>query len=100
MLLFRESYRRENVYDGIVNSIEEWVRITGEDYTTPQLRQVKNAETGQNVDVFVPILPARAKDKKGYIKEFESIGFNVENFIEMDVSGAIITSANIYLIKT
>ena len=57
MLLLRESYRKEGVYSGIVNSIEEWVQITGEDYTTPQLRQVRNAKDGNNLEVFVPTLP-------------------------------------------
>ena len=67
-MLFR-SYRKEGVYSGIVNSIEEWVQITGEDYTTPQLRQVRNAKDGNNLEVFVPTLPARAKDKNGYVQE-------------------------------
>ena len=75
-------------------------RITGDDYITPQLRQVRNDNNGRNVEVFVPLLPARAKDKEGYIKEFESIGFTVEKFVEMDVSSAIAYSASIYIRKT
>ena len=100
MLLLRESYRKEGVYSGIVNSIEEWVQITGEDYTTPQLRQVRNAKDGNNLEVFVPTLPARAKDKNGYVQEVEEVGFAVENFVEMNVTNGIVTSANIYLRKT
>ena len=100
MLLFRESYRKEGVYSGVVNSIEEWVHITGEDYQTPQLRQVRNVEDGRNVEVFIPLLPARAKDKDGYIEELEEVGFIVEKFIEMDVSTAIAHSASIYIRKT
>ena len=100
MLLFRESYRKDGVYRGIVNSIEDWVQITGDDYETPQLRQVRNAVNGKEVEVFVPLLPARAKDMEGYIEEIEAVGFVVENFVEMDVSKAIAQSASIYIRKT
>lgn len=100
MLLLRESYRKEGVYCGIVNSIEEWVQITGEDYTTPQLRQVRNSKDGNNIEVLVPTLPARAKDKNGYVKEVEEVGFAVEKFVEMNVTNGIVTSANIYIRKT
>lgn len=99
MLLFRESYRKEGVYCGIVNSIEEWVKITGEDYITPQLRQVRNAKSGTNIDVLIPTLPARAKDKNGYVKEMEEVGFAVEKFVEMDVTNGIAYSTNIYIRK-
>lgn len=100
MLLFRESYRKDGENCGVVNSIEEWTQITGDDYITPQLRQVRNDSDGRKVEVFVPLLPARAKDKKGYIEEFESIGFTVEKFVEMDVSASIVYSASIYIRKT
>ena len=99
MLFFRESYRKEGTYYGVVNSVEEWEQITGEDYKTPQLRQVRNSDNGGVVEVFVPFVPARAKDRSGYIKEFESIGFDVEKFIEMDASTAIPFSASIYIRK-
>ena len=99
MLLFRESYRTNGTYRGVVNSIEEWVRITGDDYETPQLRQVRNAENGKEVEVFIPLLPARARDKNGYIEEFEGAGFEVVDFVEMDVSNAIVHSASIYIRK-
>jgi len=99
MLLLRESYRKEGVYCGVVNTIEEWVQITGEDYTKPQLRQIRNAEKGNNIDVFVPTLPARARDKNGYVKEVEEVGFTVEKFVEMDVTSGIVSSANIYIRK-
>ena len=99
MLFFRESYRRDSAHHGPVNSVEEWSKITGEDYKTPQSRQVRNSRDGGMVEVLIPLLPARAKDKNGYIEEFENIGFNVERFIEMDVSTAIPHSASIYVRK-
>ena len=99
MLFFRESYRKEGTYHGVVNSVEEWAHITGEDYKTLQSRQVKNSYDGGVVEVLVPLLPARAKDKNGYIEEFENVGFDVEKFIEMDASTAIPHSASIYVRK-
>lgn len=52
------------------------------------------------VDVYVPLLPARAKDKWGYTEEFEAVGFKVERFVEMDASKSIAYSASIYIRKT
>ena len=99
MLFFRESYRRDGAYHGVVNSIEEWEQITGEDYKTLQSRQVKNSDDGGVVEVHIPLLPARAKDKNGYIEEIEKVGFGVEKFVEMDASTAIPHSASIYVRK-
>ncbi len=99
MLFFRESYRKNGTYQGVVNTVEEWEQITGEDYKTPQLRQVRSSDGGGIVEVFVPLVPARAKDKKGYIDELENIGFDVEKIIEMDVSTAIPHSVSIYVRK-
>ena len=99
MLFFRESYRRDGAYYGDVNSIEEWAQITGEDYKTLQSRQVKSSDGGGVVEVLIPLLPARAKDKNGYVEELENIGFDVEKFVEMDTSTAIPHSASIYVRK-
>ncbi len=100
MLLFRESYRKDGVYRGIVNSIEEWLQITGDDYNTPHLRQVHNVKDDKNIEVFIPFVPARARDKKGYVEELEGAGFDVEQFVEMDASASIVLSASIYIRKT
>ncbi|MBQ8441250.1 MAG: class I SAM-dependent methyltransferase [Clostridia bacterium] len=99
MLFFRESYRKNGVYQGVVHTLAEWEQITGEDYKTSQPRKVRNSDDGSIVEVLVPLLPARAKDQNGYIEEFENIGFDVEKFIEMDVSAAIPHSASIYVRK-
>lgn len=98
MLFFRESYRKTGTYLGVVNSINEWVQITGDDYETPHPRQVRNPDNSVT-EVLIPLLPARAKDRIGYIEEFENIGFSVEKFVEMDVSTAIAHSASIYVKK-
>jgi len=99
MLFFRESYRRDESYQGKVDSIEEWSLITGDDYTTPQPRKVRNESDGSVSEVLIPLLPARAKNKEGYIEEFAAAGFTVENFVEMDVSTAIPHSATVYARK-
>ena len=99
MLFFRESYRRDETYQGVVNSVEEWSEITGEDYQTPQLRQIRNGETGKIKEVSIPLLPARAKNKDQYIAEFEKAGFIVDRFIEMCTSTAIAHSATVYVRK-
>ena len=83
MLFFRESYRRDGVYRGAVDSVEEWAHITGEDYKTLQARQVKSSCDGGVVEVLIPLLPARAKDQNGYIEEFEAVGFDVEKLIDV-----------------
>lgn len=99
MLFFRESYRRDGTYEGVVNSVDEWAKITGEDYQTPQLRQIGNGENGNVKEVFIPLLPARAKNKDQYIAELKEAGFIVDHFIEMGVSTAIPNSASIYARK-
>ena len=79
--------------------MEEWERITGEDYETPQLRQIRNSNDGSIAEVFIPLLPARAKDKNGYVEELENVGFDVERFAEMDIFADTPHSANIYVRK-
>lgn len=101
MLFFRESYRntknRESVYKGIVNSYDEWKSITGDDCDTPILRRV-NMGYG-DIEIMVPLVPARANDKNGYIEEMQSVGFIVENFVEMEMSSEIQYAASIYVRK-
>lgn len=99
ILFFRESYRRNEAYQGVVNTVEEWAKITGEDYQTPQLRQIRNAENGIIKEVAIPLLPARAKNKDQYIAEFEEAGFIIDHFVEMGASTAIPQSASIYARK-
>lgn len=101
MLFFRESYRDDNnnecIYKGKVNSYEEWKLISGSDYTTPAARTINVGNS--EVEVMIPLVPARAKDKEGYIAELEAAGFVVKNFVEMDLSNEILYSATIYVAK-
>jgi SAM-dependent methyltransferase len=94
MLFYRESYRQE-AYDGEVNSYDEWIIITGDDYITPQLRRVMNSD----ITVNLPLVPGRARTKDGYLKEFINAGFIVDGFFEMDMNEQIQYSATIFVHK-
>jgi len=93
MLFFRESYR-ENAYTGVVKSFGHWKEITGDDYTTPQLRSTPDGK-----EVRIPCVPARAGNREGYTAELERAGFAVENFMPMEESSAIVYSVSIYARK-
>jgi hypothetical protein len=51
------------------------------------------------VEVSIPLVPARAKDKEDYISEMEAVGFTVEDFIVMADSDAVPLSASIFVRK-
>jgi len=95
-LFFRESYRQD-LPGYTVDSIEQWVKISGDDYQKLESRQVINDGVTYNVDI--PLVPARAKNKADYEKEMAEAGFVVENFVEMDISNAIVHSATLYVRK-
>ena len=101
MLFYKESYRndnnREKIVKSPVNSYDEWLKITGDDYETPSVRRVKMGNG--DIELMVPLVPARANDRDGYITEMQLTGFSVEKFIEMDISSAIQYSASIYVRK-
>jgi SAM-dependent methyltransferase len=88
MLFFRVSFR-ENAYEGQVDSYEDWVRITGDDYETPEPR------FAGDVEVMLPLLPARAMNREGYARELEAAGFAVEAIEPAQSDGHILLSATI-----
>lgn len=81
VLFFRESYR-EDAYSGEVATFEDWKRISGSDYETPQPREI--GRTG--IMVNLPLVPARAKNREDYIREMEAAGLAVDALIEMDLN--------------
>lgn len=93
MLFFRESYNEE-AKENKVESLEDFQNLTGSDYETPQRRMMNGKE------VFIPLLPARARSKEGYVTELEAAGFSVEAFERSIENGAILRSADIYVRKT
>lgn len=88
MLFFRVSYR-ENAYEGPVARYEDWVKITGDDYETPAPR------FAGDVEVMLPLLPARAMNRAGYERELGTAGFAVEAFEPAQSDGHILLSATI-----
>ncbi len=101
MLFFREAYRNglgaDAAYKGTVCSFDEWKAISGCDYETPEVRTT-NSEKGK-IEVLIPLVPARAKDREDYVTEMDAAGFSVEKFVEMADSDAIPYSASIFVRK-
>ncbi len=101
MLLYKESYRdaahREEIVREVVPTYGDWLRITGNDYTTPSRRRL---DMGRGeTEILIPFVPARARDREGYIAEMEAAGFTVEDFVEMAPSSSIQYAASLYLRK-
>jgi hypothetical protein len=96
MLFFRESYA-VNAYEGQVGSFDDWLAITDGDHETAQQRTVKCKNN--EIEVYVPLVPARAKTREGYIHEMMEIGFAIDTIQAMEASNKIIYSASIYVYK-
>jgi hypothetical protein len=96
MLFFRESYRAD-AYDGKVESFEEWNDLTADDYKTPEKRFAKG--DGKDVEVYIPLVPARAKTKDGYTSEMTKAGFVMDNFQEIKINQECPYSSSIYIHK-
>lgn len=93
MLFFRENYSEE-AEENKVESFADFQKLTGSDYETPQKRMMNGKE------VFIPLLPARARNKDGYVTELEAAGFTVEAFERSKENGAMLSSADIYVRKS
>lgn len=96
MLFFRECYA-ENAYTGKIDTYEQWKQISGNDYETPSLRCGNNGN--EEIEVYIPLVPARARNKEDYLKEISSVGFVVEDFIEMEFNEQNPYSVSIYVKK-
>ena len=94
MLFYKQSYRRD-AYEGLVESYENWLAITGDDYETPQLRHVSDS----GITVNIPLVPGRARTKEGYISEFTDAGFALDDFKEMEINEQCPYSASFWLHK-
>lgn len=92
MHFFRESYR-DNAFDGRVDSFQHWLELTGDDYRTPQPRNAGPA--GAQIEVQIPLVPARGKSEAGYRKELLEAGFVVDRFVPMVTDMHIVSSASI-----
>lgn len=97
MLFFRESYR-EDASDAHVETMEQWVAMTGQDYITPMTR-TGQTRTGQEVELSIPLIPARARSKSGYERELANAGFAFDLFVEMDLNEQCPFSASLFVHK-
>lgn len=99
MLFFREAYEKQDndaaTDENNVHSFEEWEKLTGCDFKNTELHRMIG-----EVEVTIPLVPARARDKAGYLAEMKKAGFLVEDFIEMEASSSIQSSASIYARKS
>lgn len=96
MLFFRESFRKD-APQVEVREMEEWLRLTGSDYSTPVKRTAR--QNGKDVSVYIPLVPARAKSKDGYLEELQGVGFVVDDFVELADNDQCCCSAAIYVHK-
>ena len=78
-LFFRESFR-EDAYDGVIQSFHDWKKRNND---LIDLQQI----------------PVRAKSKAGYMAELEAVGFDVDDFVCMDINMQQSYSASIYVHK-
>ena len=97
MLFFRQSFR-QNAPDEETTSFEQWKAITGDDYDTPQVRIP--CQNGAEMQVSLPLVPARARNRQGYKKEMREVGFVVDEIIDMNMSLQIPYSVSIYVHKS
>lgn len=96
MLFYKECYRLQ-VFDGVIDSFEKYVKITNSDYTTLQRRTAVVA--GKEVEIYIPFVPARAKNEELYVQEMIQAGFIVDEFEVNEEGQDIQYSANIYVHK-
>jgi len=97
MLFFRELHNENEINEDII-SLEQWITITGNDYTTPKIKQI--VQNNRKIELNLPYVPGREKSKNGYIKELTNVGFKIEKIIEMESSKAVQNSVSIFVKKT
>jgi len=96
MFFFRELYS-ENANENIINTFDEWLLITNNNYTTP--KQLFLNKDGKDIEINIPYVPGRERTKAGYTREISEIGFIVDSIIEMKQSHKCPDSISIYVHK-
>jgi len=69
-----DSYR-EDAYEGVIDSYEQWLKLTNDDVVTPEPRTAY--KKGAEVTVQVPLIAARARTERDYRKLMEEAGLEV-----------------------
>lgn len=93
-MFWQESYRTD-AYEGMVESIAHWEKLTGLDFNTPEPRRIGNS----GKEVMIKLLPARPRTEAGYRTEMERAGFVVDEFYTLGDSSFMISSAAIKVHK-
>ena len=96
MIFFRELHN-ENTSNDYISSMEQWISVTGNDYTTPKIKHIY--QNGEKIELNLPYVPGRERSKSGYIQELNEVGFTVENLIEMEPSNQVGNSISIFTRK-
>jgi SAM-dependent methyltransferase len=73
---------RDDAYEGVIDSYEQWLKLTSYDVETPQLRTAY--KKGAEIPVFVPLIAARARTERDYRKEMEEAGLEVLEFMVVE----------------
>ena len=79
MVLYNEAYRAD-AYRGTVESYEQWLEITGEDFVGSVKKYAKKGT--EKVEVMIPRMPGRYRNEEDYRAEMEAAGFIVDRFRE------------------
>lgn len=77
--LFLYQLYRPDACSQPVDSLADWERINGVDYSRPEARRIGGGEQ----TVLLPRIPGRARNQAEYVAELESVGFVVDEFSEM-----------------
>jgi len=96
ILFFRELYA-ERANDQFMNSYDEWLSASKNDYTTPKLMNF--IKDGKEIEIQLPSVPGRSKTRDGYKCELSEAGFIVDSIIEMEPSRKTPNSVSIYAHK-
>jgi ubiquinone/menaquinone biosynthesis C-methylase UbiE len=93
-MFWQESYRCD-AYEGMVESIAQWEKLTGLDFNTPEPRRIGNS----GKEVMIKLLPARPRTETGYRTEMEKAGFVVDEFNALGDGSFMSSSAAIKVHK-
>ena len=96
VFFFRQQYE-ENANDNFIESFDEWLAISKQDYDV--LREMNFKKDGKKIKIQLPYVPGRPKTKAGYIQELTEVGFTVDSIIDMELNGKCGESISIYAHK-
>ena len=96
MLFFRQMCM-EDSNDDFINSYDDWLTISGGDYTTP--RKMNFIKDGEEIEVEIPYVTGRSKTETGYTQELLEAGFSIDSVVQEPQSRKCPDSISIYAHK-